>query len=1134
MIRLMLAFLAAIIALPVLGQGTMQQAGPVVARHIPGVIQNGYYGDSGFASGFGPNNGVGVGIAEQLLIAPSAPSGQGGSNWCDYDFPVTNPAGYHYLCLSPNAGGTGAALIVGAGGGATQLPLSFIVNGITYPFPFGTSAGVPPWLGVADTAALQALSVVPLAVTTKVRVGTYSLANRQFSPPVDYFLTQTACVVDAGSCFAAATSGYYWQITPQTVWDARWWGAYEDVNRINGMVNISATCAVNAVAGTFTSADIGKRIVITDAITSNPNGATYWSTISAVGNATNITVAAPCPTFTTAQSQYIYYGHDDAAAWNNAAIYMTTIAPGGTALGGQPVLSGSGHASGVYSSSVNIFANMTLANAEFVALGADNLPLATSGVINYGAAFFYAQNVIADGAWLPVNPCYSNANGSIFPSNLRCKNWLGFSPIPTILSGVSTNIEAITTGSIGSCTGTTLFTCTYTVTAIGSTGLTSSAVGAGGSGYVAGDLIYLTQSGGTQTQQAVARVTNVSSGAVTGFTIAKSGLFTSNPTSFSQASTSGAGTGFTITSPTFATSVVQPGQALSDGAANLSNGSYVTAFGTGTGGLGTYTIQNGLTNPCVSGATPCTVGSQTIRTIGLDLTVTANGALSNIGLVSRGNSATGIPDRSFAVAWFANQVTMNKAPTKEFSNATIVLNQDSNGFYMGPLAGLQISNMTISQDDFQTIISNHYGCALRVDGAGGTTFSNITASFGIANVCEGASATNVWFANKTVTTGASASGTIELNSPTLLLMDGASVNLVENFNTAGQVQIFAITPGSNTTLSILSPVISNTFGGVLYAPNNTIWYYTEQNNLSTNSLVLSQPMRNTNISAATPNHAILTSGSAGSYQQFSPSQLAAISQSPAVNLSPNSSLGSPMFTNGLNLNTTPLYGAEQPYVQITGNQTIPETDVGKIYDITAAAVLTIPNSLGSNSVGGFLKSGFSIPSIVSRTGSPVSISAASGTTLYYQGQSQSSVTLQEFYPYSLSCPRNVTAGNGAICFLSLTSGFVSGGLPTVAAGAAAGTSPTVTLANTPTDAAMTLSALTGSATTTGVLATVTFGQTWPNSEVPKCQLSPRNAAAGDLTTPKVWGASTNSTIVFHVDTSALATTTTYLWDILCQ
>lgn len=93
-------------------------------------------------------NGIGTAPSEISLIARgtgTAPyagqgSGQYGTNFCMYDGPVTGSTGYHYLCLSANAQG-GGLLTYGAANGAATLPLSFIVNGTTYQFPFSGGGG---------------------------------------------------------------------------------------------------------------------------------------------------------------------------------------------------------------------------------------------------------------------------------------------------------------------------------------------------------------------------------------------------------------------------------------------------------------------------------------------------------------------------------------------------------------------------------------------------------------------------------------------------------------------------------------------------------------------------------------------------------------------------------------------------------------------------------------------------------------------------------------------------------------------------------------------------------------------------------------------------------------------------------
>lgn len=80
----------------------------------------------------------------------------------------------------------------------------------------------------------------------------------------------------------------------------------------------------------------------------------------------------------------------------------------------------------------------------------------------------------------------------------------------------------------------------------------SQGIGSRGSGYSGHDTITLAASGGTQVSPAVIEVTKLDgSGGVSEFNVITPGVFSSNPTSFTQASTSGIGTGFTLTSPSF-------------------------------------------------------------------------------------------------------------------------------------------------------------------------------------------------------------------------------------------------------------------------------------------------------------------------------------------------------------------------------------------------------------------------------------------------------------------------------------------------------------------------------------------------------------------------------------------------------
>ena len=133
------------------GQSAVSQAGPPSAGHAPMYLNSSggqtFVQDSGAARG-GAN---GVGLSELLLSArgtgmpPYAGQGTGpyGTNFCDYDAPITNATGYHFLCLSANANG-GGLLAVGYSGGASPLPFSFNLNGASYQFPFTIGGIVGP------------------------------------------------------------------------------------------------------------------------------------------------------------------------------------------------------------------------------------------------------------------------------------------------------------------------------------------------------------------------------------------------------------------------------------------------------------------------------------------------------------------------------------------------------------------------------------------------------------------------------------------------------------------------------------------------------------------------------------------------------------------------------------------------------------------------------------------------------------------------------------------------------------------------------------------------------------------------------------------------------------------------------
>jgi hypothetical protein len=155
-----LALLVALTPVGAFAQQVPLQAGPWAAGHAPMYSTSGgtqpILQDSGTAAG----GATGIGFGELGLTArgtgtpPYVAQGHGpnGENFCNYDAPITNATGYHYLCMSPNIGGDGT-ISYGAGGIATPGSLNFLINGSTYEFPAILSGVVGPASSVVNDMA---------------------------------------------------------------------------------------------------------------------------------------------------------------------------------------------------------------------------------------------------------------------------------------------------------------------------------------------------------------------------------------------------------------------------------------------------------------------------------------------------------------------------------------------------------------------------------------------------------------------------------------------------------------------------------------------------------------------------------------------------------------------------------------------------------------------------------------------------------------------------------------------------------------------------------------------------------------------------------------------------------------------
>lgn len=225
------AVLLLLSAVPAFGQGALLQGGPWAPGHAPMYVGSGsgqaIVQDSGPASG-GP---IGVGLSELGLTArgtgtpPYAGQGTGpfGANVCDYDAPINNATGYHFLCLSANAQG-GGLLAYGAGGIAAPLPFNFNINGAAYTFPFVTGGIVGPSTSVVGDVAcwnnttgtlLKDCGAVPALGSANFWTALNSFTagiTTPGVPPADFYVATTGS--DSNTCLTA--------LAPCLTWQAGW------------------------------------------------------------------------------------------------------------------------------------------------------------------------------------------------------------------------------------------------------------------------------------------------------------------------------------------------------------------------------------------------------------------------------------------------------------------------------------------------------------------------------------------------------------------------------------------------------------------------------------------------------------------------------------------------------------------------------------------------------------------------------------------------------------------------------------------------------------------------------------------------------------------------------------------------
>ena len=163
--RLLFALAVVLAPCAALAQGSVLQGGTYTQGHIPqysGTGSQAVISDGGGAGGGAlAVNPSTLGItARGTGTAPYQAQGAGplGTNFCMYDAPINNAAGYHYLCMDPNNSSSGAVIAVGIGGTATAQGLCFKVNGTSLCLPANPGTGFVTYTGSVTAGHLACWS----------------------------------------------------------------------------------------------------------------------------------------------------------------------------------------------------------------------------------------------------------------------------------------------------------------------------------------------------------------------------------------------------------------------------------------------------------------------------------------------------------------------------------------------------------------------------------------------------------------------------------------------------------------------------------------------------------------------------------------------------------------------------------------------------------------------------------------------------------------------------------------------------------------------------------------------------------------------------------------------------------------
>jgi hypothetical protein len=224
---------------------------------------------------------------------------------------------------------------------------------------------------------------------------------------------------------------------------------------------------------------------------------------------------------------------------------------------------------------------------------------------------------------------------------------------------------------------------------------------------------------------------------------------------------------------------------------------------------------------------------------------------------------------------------------------------------------------------------------------------------------------------------------------------------------------------------------------------------------------------------------------------------------------------------------------------LTGTPTAPTATVGTNTNQLATTAFVLANA-GGNPLSGMTvgqvplaATATTVTSSMPLSGGGASICTGPSSGIVANHVAGFSATACGLFDAGFSVFNVVTTNSSATLGsnYTFTRPVISGGsAPTIAAGAGAGTSPTVGISGFNQSGVITVT--TGTSPSTGIVATITFNGTL--TAAPQgCQVEARNAATGPIQTSAFTTAPTMTTWTITADV-ALAASTAYSWSYFCQ